>query len=162
MCSKTVKVVIPIILTILWMALIFYFSAQPAGKSADLSESIGERILRVVYPEFSKMDELSRRALVEGIDSFVRKSVHFAEYMVLGFLLMLDLRVLLKKKHFKYTILAILLGFLYACSDEIHQMFVPGRAGMVSDVLLDTGGVICGTLLLVGVSSIWCRRRKNP
>ena len=37
--------------------------------------------------------------------------------------------------------------FLYACTDEFHQRFVPGRAGLFSDVLIDTLGGFLGLAL---------------
>lgn len=40
-----------------------------------------------------------------------------------------------------------LTGALYAASDEFHQLFVPGRSGQISDVLLDSAGVCFGVLL---------------
>ena len=38
---------------------------------------------------------------------------------------------------------------LYAITDEIHQLFIPGRNGNVVDVLIDS----CGGLIGIGV--IW-------
>ena len=40
------------------------------------------------------------------------------------------------------------LGVLYAASDEFHQLFVPGRAGRVSDVLIDSSGVLLGIAIV--------------
>lgn len=40
----------------------------------------------------------------------------------------------------KIFVWALVFTFLYACSDEFHQTFVPGRLGCVSDVLIDTVG----------------------
>ena len=37
-------------------------------------------------------------------------------------------------------------GFIYACSDEFHQAFVPGRVGQFSDVLIDMIGVLVGVI----------------
>ena len=42
---------------------------------------------------------------------------------------------------------AWVVGTLYAASDEIHQLFVPGRSGQLRDVLLDSAGVAAGILL---------------
>jgi VanZ family protein len=53
-------------------------------------------------------------------------------------------------------LLALLICILYAISDEIHQMFIPGRSGQVSDVLIDSTGGLVGIL---GLSAI--RRRKS-
>ena len=41
----------------------------------------------------------------------------------------------------------IIICILYAISDEIHQLFVPGRSGQVSDVLLDTLGAFTGIMI---------------
>ncbi|MBB1503242.1 VanZ family protein, partial [Candidatus Saccharibacteria bacterium] len=48
----------------------------------------------------------------------------------------------------KYSLfMSILLSFLYACTDEIHQIFVPGRSAQFRDVLIDTLGASFGTLI---------------
>ena len=41
--------------------------------------------------------------------------------------------------------LAIALGVAYGVTDEIHQMFVPGRSAELADLVADAGGVIIGT-----------------
>lgn len=50
--------------------------------------------------------------------------------------------------------LIIGVGALYATSDEIHQLFVPGRSGQFTDVLIDTGGVVAGYFFVVLVRLI--------
>ena len=45
----------------------------------------------------------------------------------------------------------LLIGFLYAVSDEIHQYFVPGRAMQARDVLIDTAGVLLGIWFVRGI-----------
>ena len=47
------------------------------------------------------------------------------------------------------ALLALFISFLYACSDEFHQLFINGRSGQVSDVLLDTIGAGLGILMVV-------------
>ena len=47
-------------------------------------------------------------------------------------------------------------SFLYACTDEFHQLFTGGRSGEFKDVCIDTGGAAAGaamTLLLIFVCS---------
>ena len=50
---------------------------------------------------------------------------------------------------------------LYAISDEVHQYFVPGRAMMATDVLIDSIGAILGCLLFFAVKRYIVRRREN-
>ena len=44
----------------------------------------------------------------------------------------------------KLLLISIFLAFLYACSDEIHQLFIVGRTGRVLDVIIDTLGASTG------------------
>jgi VanZ family protein len=73
-----------------------------------------------------------------GWDLVLRKLAHAAEYAVLGALLV---------RATGRLALSIVLGTLYAVSDEAHQAFVPGRTGSVLDVGLDAVGVACGVVL---------------
>jgi VanZ family protein len=73
-----------------------------------------------------------------GWDLVLRKLAHAAEYAVLGALLV---------RASSRVALAVVLGTVYAVSDEVHQAFVPGRMGSVVDVALDTVGVVCGVVL---------------
>ena len=61
----------------------------------------------------------------------------------------------------KQIVISILLGALYATSDEIHQAFVPNRSGRVIDVVLDTIGVANGTLLVAIVLAILQKHYKK-
>ena len=59
-------------------------------------------------------------------------------------------------------IIGFIINFIYSIFDEIHQMFVPGRTGMVLDVFIDSTGVICGTMLvLIFVKFVGSKRIKN-
>ena len=70
-------------------------------------------------------------------DLVLRKLAHVTEYAVLGFLLA---RVVA-------LVPALLLGVLYAVSDELHQTFVAGREGAPRDVAVDALGVAVGLLV---------------
>jgi len=78
-----------------------------------------------------------------GWDLVLRKLAHAAEFGVLGALL---LRALDR------VVAAFALGALYAVSDELHQMVVPGRVGAPLDAAIDIVGVACGLLLWQGVT----------
>ena len=72
-------------------------------------------------------------------DLLLRKAAHVVEYAILGALL---LRALGRE------LAAVAAGVAYACTDEIHQHFVPGRNGSPLDVVFDTAGVLLGVVLL--------------
>ena len=53
-------------------------------------------------------------------------------------------------KWYKKTVIISFLGtFLYACSDEFHQLFIYGRSGEFRDVMIDSTGGIIGLLLII-------------
>lgn len=66
------------------------------------------------------------------------KSLHLIEYSILGFLLLFAFL------NFKYT---LIIGYLYAISDEIHQHFIIGRGSKFTDTLFDLVGIILGIFL---------------
>ena len=49
----------------------------------------------------------------------------------------------------------------YACMDEVHQIFVPGRAGRFTDVLVDSIGIALG-VVLCALSQWAFGRKKHP
>jgi VanZ like protein len=71
-------------------------------------------------------------------DLVLRKIAHACEFAVLGALL---LRTLRDERA------ALAAGIAYAITDEVHQLFVPGRVGAPLDVAIDSVGVAAGVLL---------------
>ena len=98
------------------------------------------------WPGFSGLSAESQAVWVESVQFLVRKAAHFFVYTVLGILLYWDFipscGSVRKKVGWVWAA-----GTAYAVSDEIHQLFVPGRSGQVRDVLLDSVGVAAGILL---------------
>lgn len=130
-------------IVILCMMIIFYFSQDTGIQSTKKSDGV---ILEV--SSFLGVHDLSMKEQQFLIDTFVvpvRKSAHFLIYLVLGITLISFLREFLLSPH-KLVLISIFLAFLYACSDEVHQLFVIGRSGQFSDVVLDTIGASVGIL----------------
>jgi VanZ family protein len=71
---------------------------------------------------------------------------HIFAFFWLGFFLIL---ALVKGKNKNLIFLAIILAFLYGVSDEIHQLFVPGRYFTFSDISLNLFGALCASLIYV-------------
>ena len=140
-----------IALAIIWMGVIFYMSNQPASISSIHSGNTINIISKL--PIIGNiMDYLTSINIGEFI---VRKCAHMFSYCILAILLFMSVydcgfctydSMKRAKNIFnikKAIIIAFLGTFLYACSDEFHQLFIPGRSGEFRDVMIDsTGGII--------------------
>jgi len=100
------------------MGLIFYFSAQPAGSPT-----------------------LERFPLPPDLG-------HLGGYGLLSLLLYRAFNRSLFGWSIRPARNTLLVNLLYALSDELHQMFVPGRTPAVSDLVIDAAGVILALLFI--------------
>lgn len=98
--------------------------------------------------------------IVESLTRIVRKLAHFTVYFCLGATSFSALCTYDLKRKTK-MIMAFSLSFCYAVSDEVHQLFVSGRAGRVSDVLIDSMGAICGIATVIFLLVIHRKIRKG-
>ena len=92
----------------------------------------------------------------------VRKAAHFCEYMLVGFLLLLGVRLF--SPRLRYLSWPALLGLLTALCDETIQLFYAGRGSSVTDVWIDFAGVVTGmavALLLSAVLGALFRPRRR-
>ncbi|MDY3910050.1 MAG: VanZ family protein [Eubacterium sp.] len=144
------------VLVVLWMVLIFFFSAQPADTSTEISHSVGRTIGVWFVPGFEEWTSERQESFAEAVDYPVRKGAHASEYAILALLFigMLHSYGVKEKKW------ALLMTTAYAATDEFHQLFVPGRSGQISDVMLDAAGALAGYLFFLFCRAI-CRRIKG-
>ena len=151
---------IPVLLT---MVMIFCFSAQDGGESGALSGGVVAWLVERVVPGFSGLPLSQKETILSTVGFVVRKTAHFSEYALLGFFLMLHVRQIGKKMLVKGPYLwAWAVGTLYAISDELHQMFVPGRGPAVRDVCIDSAGVAAGVAILCLIFQIHtCNSRQR-
>ena len=140
------------LMVLLWMGIIFWFSAQPADQSERMSLSVGHVAGLLFVDGYEDWPQERQEAFEEEIDHGVRKAAHFTEYAILGLLLTAMYRAYGHEGE-RLFLLAAGTGSLYAATDEFHQLFVPGRSGQISDVLLDSAGVMAGLLVLAAVRS---------
>lgn len=131
---------------LLWMGLIFFMSHQQGGGSGRLS--------RMILEWFASFGLDLRVLFGENAFWVIRKMAHFTEYFILFLLVNLALRQYWEWKKRRWRVL--LVCFLYAASDEFHQLFIPGRVGDVLDVTIDTLGASTAMLLLG-----WRHRRQG-
>ncbi len=118
-----------------WMLIIFYFSAQPGKDSTQISSKIAQRLMDFFDWIFNGDSPSFIKDVILNGDHYVHKSGHAIEFAILGGLTAsLFARLGIKKFH----IIALAMCAVYAASDELHQLFVEGRAARVSDIVLDT------------------------
>lgn len=153
------KKVILWIAVILWMTVIFAFSAQPADDSDELSMEFAQRIFRFInglqdIPVFAWIGTESIIMAIGVANHFVRKTAHFMIFAVLA-VLVYNLMAAYGIKRNRVVLLAALVCLAYAITDEMHQIFVPGRAGQIKDVLIDFSGSVCA----LGITYVLFGRR---
>ena len=126
-----------------WMVVIFRFSTEAGDAWGGRSDIIVNWLQGIGVPG-------SR----ETLGFLVRKGAHMTEYAVLALLSFYALRAHIERGG------ALLWSFgiavLYAISDEIHQLFVPGRTGSPRDVIIDALGAAIGLAL-----AAWFSRRRE-
>jgi len=138
-----------VLLLLAWMIMIFSLSSQTADTSSKTSGSIIAMVVKVFYPDFDKLSEIEQEELIEPFQFVVRKGAHFTAYAVLGILAFLSIVTYKKLSLHKRGILSLTVCLLYSVSDEIHQLFIPGRSGEIRDVCIDFCGSFLAILILV-------------
>lgn len=145
--------VIKFTLVVCCMLIIFMFSSDSGTASSKKSDSVIINLVEVISNK--KVNNKDRDKYIEKYVFPVRKCAHFTIYLILGILvisLLSEYRIL-NSKTVLYTLLIV---FLYACSDEFHQLFVSGRSSEIRDVLIDSSGGFIGSYLYY----LFRRKRK--
>lgn len=132
--------------TILWMAIIFILSHQPAEVSRKISGEVLVKLDTVDRYRVEHNEDVSD-GKVNYLQNWIRKWAHFIEYFVLGGLVCLSV-VSYKYLKLKSYFFAWIFSTFYAATDEIHQIFVPGRGPSVKDVYLDSFASFCAIIVL--------------
>ncbi len=149
------------------MALIFFFSSESKEESGNRSTGIMEKIIYFLHPDYDELDYLSRLRISLSVHRFVRKMAHFLEFGLLGLLstglvLYVNRRKRWVKPWLEWCIPPVFC-FLYAVSDEVHQIF-SNRGPSFKDVLIDFAGALTGILVMraaVGMVRAAKRRRER-
>ena len=139
---------------------IFWMSARSADESGELSMGIVYQVIGFIVPGYDQMAAADQLMWQKALEHPIRKLAHFLEYLALGALVLnalaQGLRARSPLKGLRPVSLNLCIGAwaistAYAASDELHQMFVVGRAGMISDVILDSCGIAVGVLLCYAI-----------
>ncbi|MEE1503034.1 MAG: VanZ family protein [Acutalibacteraceae bacterium] len=125
--GRKIYIIISAILAVAVAIVIFCLSAQTSTNSANTSGSL----IDLIFSVFGRAPN----------QTVIRTFAHFCEYALFGFLVS-NLYFAIKDNSKPF--LSILISLGYAITDEIHQLFVPGRAFQLIDLTVDLGGIILG------------------
>ncbi len=137
-----------LVLTALMICFAFVHSMMPASVSSLESSLFFDFIYGI-------MKNLGIGA--ELTEHIIRKAAHFSEYCAIGFLSTGCAYAFCKTRPSKYTVQVLFTGLATAVCDETIQIFTPGRAGLITDVLIDFSGVLTG--FAVALIYFWIYRK---
>ena len=135
--------------TLLVFQMLFIFTMSSFGHtSSDAQSNLFVDFIAQNFPHVRHGLENNLISLSTLI-FLVRKTAHFTEYAILGSLFFLNLKSWQRPKSSTSMniLLSLIFSFLYACTDELHQIFVPGRSAQFRDILIDTLGASFGVLI---------------
>ena len=154
-----IKLVISLALLLNWMAIIYYLSSQVAKESTVHSQGLAISITSLVGIEISSESSL---LFYEGI---IRETAHGIEFAILSLFAYFSLKYLILlinkdclNKPWLVEKVVLIFSCIYAFSDEIHQLFVPGRAFEIMDLAIDFIGIILGVIFVAVLYKI----KKKP
>lgn len=148
------KKFVVIILVILSIGGMYYFSSQNGNVSGNQSQIVvniidkvrdkvtlkNQNLIKVQTKIYDKLRKLGSKSYI------VRKMAHFIIYALIGISLLLFMYVFSKKLMLS-SIIAFILSVTYACYDEYRQISIPGRSGSIKDVFIDSCGALTGIIL---------------
>ena len=155
---KFVKIIICALPMLAVMIGIFLFSGQQGEASAGVSNGVGEWLLGVLGIEIPPGMSASNVPIAFGLT--IRKLAHIFLYFLLGgtsflFAATLPIKTVVKAAGPAVSGgIAFVISLLYACLDEVHQSFVPGRAAQIQDVGVDAIGFVLAIALCMATSYI--------
>ncbi|MCR5609310.1 MAG: VanZ family protein [Lachnospiraceae bacterium] len=143
---------------IIMMVIIWGFSGSDANDSGKLSLEVTKRIVDIGNKVFKHgtLTTEEKDALVSKLHTPVRKCAHMTEYALLAICIFLPLTLYIKEysKVFNATVMFCV---FYASTDEFHQIFVEGRAGRLTDVMIDSVGILLASIILLFILN----KKKN-
>jgi VanZ family protein len=130
------------------MGVIFALSAETGTESSGLSGAVVDVVTKVTGAVGLHPDH-------DTLQLVVRKLAHFSAYLILGALAIVawrrwpGARAARSGRRVRWDLIGpALIAIAYAGTDEAHQLLVTGRSGQVTDVLIDSAGVLVGVWLV--------------
>lgn len=156
---KKILKVIFIVLIFATFMVTFGFSGQEGTESTGISRTLTLYIMNI-FGDYQEPLSTEEFQLVLEVEHIIRKIAHFSIYTFLGFCLMGLMSMFKISKKLKIGA-SLGVGVLYACLDEFHQSFIPGRTALVGDIFIDTAGVITGIIFMSILIFIYHKIKRN-
>ncbi|MBR1591453.1 MAG: VanZ family protein [Ruminococcus sp.] len=148
-----------LLLSLSVMITIFLFSNENSAQSSMTSKGIANYIVSVFFPDLESRTLTEQKEIIGTVTHIVRKLAHFSIYALLGFFMCLGVG---KGRFLSLnSVISLDLCFLYACTDEMHQLFVAGRSGEFRDIIIDTLGSCVGIIISALICRLFCRIFKK-
>lgn len=143
-------------LALLWMAMIFYMSNQPSHISSAQSGGVIAMLsdVPIVGNIIEKMIELDIAQFI------IRKAAHLSAFCILAILIFMSFYDDIKKINI-VAFKSMVFTFLYACTDEFHQFFIPGRSSELRDVIIDSTGGFIGIIIVCTIIKLANKKYKT-
>ncbi len=132
-----IKKLLAWISVLIWMGVIFNFSAQNAEESSSLSQGVS----KILYNFLSSLPGVKLE--LNLFHSLLRQAAHFFVFFILALLLINAFRIS-DLNFIRSALYTLIIAVIYAALDEYHQSFVPGRTAELKDVFVDSLGIISG------------------
>lgn len=146
-------------LVLVWMAVIFRFSAQTAAASSETSGGVIRWLLVHFDSGFAALSPEAQALRMEGMSFLVRKLAHGCLYAVLGALTLAAF--LVDQPPRRAYPAALTVAALRGVLDEVHQLFVPGRSCELRDMAVDALGAAIGAGALLVLVLLFRKRRRS-
>lgn len=142
-----VKKAICIILVVIWMSAMFLFSSQQGTGSSSTSKKVSEIIVNIIDIK-KQYTDIEKQEVIKVIEPVIRKLAHYTLYIIGGILITNCVYQFCDKEK-RLIAISTVVGIIYATSDEMHQLMVPGRSGNIKDVIIDSIGILTGIALFL-------------
>lgn len=148
---KTQRIIFAV-LTIATFVTIFIFSSQKGDESGSTSRNFTRKVIEILQID-KHLNESEKENLIENSQFIIRKLAHFTIYTIAGINIFGFVNTFDMKKKNK-ILCALLVGIMYAISDEIHQMFSGDRMPAIRDVFIDSCGALFGICIFLVINKI--------
>jgi VanZ family protein len=138
--------------------IIFMLSSENGKQSSELSRIVTEYMIRVIHALTSKTTIHWNQELFtfDMLHYIVRKLGHMTEYAILAITVSYPFHKNGIRKG-KSALFSLGICFLYACSDEFHQLFIADRYGKSTDVIIDCLGAFLGIIFFHFIVALFYR-----